>query len=411
MKQGTLSDYFIGVGTKMLAGTEVDPKVSHGHELQGIDAFKAFLGTPSEKTKIPVAYVWLADDAEPMQIVSEGTWYDSRRGRSHRSAEYRLYYPAVVEEIVWRARADDRLFLCQPKQGPLLALFCQRNSSIEQQLHWLFGLESTNNTEIEQKDLRSDQGRDLDIASRYILQLINLEVGPPEDERLDQLVAYFKGKFPPTREFSKFARAHVAVDAIDDPDGALLQWMDMEERLFLTLERQIIGARLEIGFMNELRPDVEGFVRFSLQVQNRRKSRAGWAFGNHIEELLIQHGVRYKREARTEKRNGPDFLFPGEHEYHDPSWPAEQLTMLAAKTSLKDRWRQVLKEAHRIDRKHLVTLEPGISSAKTAEMKSERLQLVVPRPLFGSYQEAQRHELICFADFLQLVHSRPTDQG
>src|SRR5690349_7492853 len=54
MKQGALSDYFTGVGTKTLRGTEVDPSVSHGHELQGVDDFRAFLGTPSEKTRIPV---------------------------------------------------------------------------------------------------------------------------------------------------------------------------------------------------------------------------------------------------------------------------------------------------------------------------------------------------------------------
>jgi hypothetical protein len=184
--------------------------------------------------------------------------------------------------------------------------------------------------------------------------------------------------------------------------------MDMEERLFLMLEKQVVGQRLEKGFMNKSEPDVDGFIQYSLGVQNRRKSRAGWAFGNHIEELLICHNIKYVREATTEKRNGPDFLFPGETEYHDPSWPAIRLTMLAAKTSCKDRWRQVLKEAHRIDGKHLVTLEPGISPTQTAEMKSEQLQLVVPNVLHGSYQKAQLNELMSVTNFLQLVRSRQT---
>ncbi|HEX3665814.1 MAG TPA: type II restriction endonuclease [Rhizomicrobium sp.] len=407
MKQGTLSDYFIGVGTKVLKGTEVDPDVSNGHELQGVDAFREFLGTPAEKQLIPVTYVWLSDDAEPLSARSTGTWYDSRRGKPHRTAEYRLYYPAVVEEIIRRARADDRLFLCLPKHAPLLALFCERGSSIEQQLHWLFGLEPNQLTDIEQKDFRSDRGRELDIAARYILELINVEVAPPEDERLGQLVARFKRKFPSTREFSKFARAHTRdVDAATDPDGALVRWMDMEERLFLMLEKQIVGPRLEQGFLNGSEPDVDGFIQYSLQVQNRRKSRAGWAFANHIEELLIVHKVRYVREATTEKRNGPDFLFPGEAEYHDPSWPAARLTMLAAKTSCKDRWRQVLKEAHRIEGKHLVTLEPGISPTQTTEMKSEHLKLVVPALLQNSYQTEQRAELMRVTDFLQMILER-----
>ena len=43
--------------------------------------------------------------------------------------------------------------------------------------------------------------------------------------------------------------------------------------------------------------------------------------------------------------------------------------MLAAKTSCKDRWRQVLAEADRIRTKHLLTLEPAISKIQTAEMR------------------------------------------
>ena len=46
MKQGALADYFIGVGTKVLMGTEVDPKVSRGHELQGVSVNDHSIGTP-----------------------------------------------------------------------------------------------------------------------------------------------------------------------------------------------------------------------------------------------------------------------------------------------------------------------------------------------------------------------------
>lgn len=45
-------------------------------------------------------------------------------------------------------------------------------------------------------------------------------------------------------------------------------------------------------------------------------------------------------------------------------------TMLGVKSTCKDRWRQVLSEAKRIDNKHLATLEPGISENQTAEMQA-----------------------------------------
>ena len=158
--------------------------------------------------------------------------------------------------------------------------------------------------------------------------------------------------------------------------------------------------------------DVDAFVSYSLQVQNRRKARAGYALGHHVEALLQLHRIPHKREATTEKRNGPDFLFPDEEAYRDPAWPADKLLMLAVKTSCKDRWRQVLAEADRIAVKHLLTLEPGISSAQTDEMRKERLRLIVPRPLHSSYRPAQKEELSGLADFLELVREvSPPGQG
>jgi len=122
-------------------------------------------------------------------------------------------------------------------------------------------------------------------------------------------------------------------------------------------------VRLKTGLFDDSGADVDGFLKFSLGVQNRRKSRAGYAFGHHTEAILQAHNLRYKREATTEKRNAADFLFPGEEEYANTSYPVSGLTMLGVKTTCKDRWRQVLAEANRISEKHLLTLEPAISRA------------------------------------------------
>ncbi|CAN7654081.1 type II restriction endonuclease [Rhizobium sp. LjRoot254] len=409
VRQGSLSDYFIGVGVKSLRGTEVDTRVSNGHELQGVDSFRVFLGTPSESVKIPVSYIWLSDDTPPERMDLTATWYDCRANDKKRTAEYRLYYPAKVNNLVYRAKTGDTLFLCQSKEGPLLALFCARGSSIEQQLLWLFGLQLVEGFDIRQNDLRDSRSRVLGLAARYILDLIGIEVISTEDTWLDLLVRRFGDRFPSTREFSALARQIARdVDSIADPDLALLEWMDLEERLFMTFERHIVSKVLEKGFMSEGKADVEGFVKFSLSVQNRRKTRAGWAFGNHIEEVLRVHDLHYKREATTEKRNGPDFLFPDETAYRDPLYPTVRLTMLGAKTSCKDRWRQVLAEADRIEIKHLLTLEPGISETQTKEMQRARLQLVLPTALHETYQPEQQKQLMNLQTFIEVVRSRQT---
>jgi hypothetical protein len=407
MQAGSLSEYFAGVGVKRVTGTEVDPAVSHGHEFQGVDTFRAFIGTPAEKTTIPVKWVWLSDEEAPLVLPLTGTWYDSRRGKGHRGPEYRLYYPAAAEDVVYRVRPGDTLFLCQTREGELLAMLCAQGSSIEQQLQWLFGVDA-GGSDLVQRDLREVAGRPVDIAARHVLELIDVEVVVTGDEWLDRLLKAFPQGLPDTRRFSAFARKVTEdVDPLADPDQALLGWMDIEERLFRTYERHIVSERLQQGFVTKGVADVEAFVSYSLQVQNRRKSRAGYALGHHVEALLLAHKVPHKREATTEKRNGPDFLFPDEAAYHDPAWPAGQLFMLGVKTSCKDRWRQVLAEADRIPVKHLLTLEPGISPAQTDEMRKEHLKLVLPRALHTSYRPAQRGELAAVADFLELVRARP----
>ena len=87
-------------------------------------------------------------------------------------------------------------------------------------------------------------------------------------------------------------------------------------------------------------------------------------------------------------------------------YPADQLTMLGAKTTAKDRWRQVLEEADRIERKHLITLEGAISENQTNEMISRNLQLVVPESIHPTFTDAQRAWLYSVRDFLGEVQER-----
>jgi hypothetical protein len=81
------------------------------------------------------------------------------------------------------------------------------------------------------------------------------------------------------------------------------------------------------------------------------------------------------------------------------------------KSTLKDRWRQVLAEAQRIDQKHLLTLELGISVSQTDEMVRQSLQLVVPSQLHPTFTPKQAAWLLSFGDFISLVKSRHVAAG
>lgn len=409
MKFGILADYFEGAGAKYLTEVEVNKARSNQHEFQGVSGFRAFLGTPADKKTYPATFFWLTgeEDEEPLSIDAFCTWSDVRRNNPDRSAEFHLYYAAVSEAVVHCAQAGDLLLIARRKdEDALLLILCPADTTMARQLLWLFGLDLVG-TRASAKVLAPDESIRLGFAARAVFDNLGIELEEPEPDALEVLIERYGLGFPPTAEFSQFARDTAeAADAADDPDQALIDWMDHEEALFRHLERHIVADRLKSGFMDKSGADVDGFLKYSLGVQNRRKSRAGWAFGHHIEAVLNAHGVRHKREATTEKRNGPDFLFPGEVEYHDANFNTALLTMLGAKTSCKDRWRQVLAEANKIDEKHLITLQPGISETQTGEMQTENLQLVVPRPIFGSYNTGQQAWLMDVAGFVDLVKGR-----
>ena len=80
--------------------------------------------------------------------------------------------------------------------------------------------------------------------------------------------------------------------------------------------------------------------------------------------------------------------------------------MLGAKSTCKDRWRQVLSEADRIEKKHLLTLESAISENQTNEMIDKQLQLVVPLPIHNTYSAVQRMWLYTVKMFLEEVKEK-----
>lgn len=399
MKKGYLSEYFTDIAYKRLSAVEALRHRSNQHEFDGVSGLKRMLGTA--RREFPAMFIYLSDDEE--SAVTEAgflTWYDAREAHPTRS-EYRLYYPDTA--VSERADEHDLLVIGRRPDDSLVVIIAAAGSTAENQIVWLFGI---TDLDVRGYAVRTEEETDrmrLAFASRQVLELIGVEVENEAPDVLGLMLDRFGGDFPKTREFSTFARETLRdVAPGDDPDEALVAWMEREELLFRTLERHLISDRLTQGFDN----DVDAFISFSLSVQNRRKSRAGCALENHLEYLFAALGIRHSRTAVTEGKAKPDFLFPGHAEYHDPAWPSARLTMLGVKSSCKDRWRQILAEADRIPEKHLLTLEPGISRNQTDEMRAKGVRLVLPRGIHGSYQPDQQAWLMDVAGFIKLVEER-----
>lgn len=187
---------------------------------------------------------------------------------------------------------------------------------------------------------------------------------------------------------------------LTDPDEKIIRWTNMEYTLFRALEYARYGNIITKGFHS-----VDEFVRVANVVLNRRKSRAGKSLEHHLSAIFDGNGIEYSSQAVTEGNKKPDFLFPSQEAYHDYEFSTEYIVSLAAKTTCKDRWRQVLNEADRLrDKpKYLFTLQQGISGAQMDEMQAENVILVVPKPYIATYPKDRRERIWTLARFVQHI--------
>jgi len=392
-----LSKYFTGIGAKRLSEVEIEPDTSNQHEFNGITEFRYIFG--DERINFKGHFIYLADNEEKLtEDFGTLTWYDARENHPTRT-EYRLYYSSnpVIDEAV----AGDLVVIGRTGENNLVVIVAEQGSTSEQQLLWLFGLKEVGNRFIV-RDLTEDDIQ-LNYSSNYIITSLGFEIPDTAPSYLEDLIRRFGKQFPSTAVFSAYARSTLSdVSPVEQPDHSLLQWLEREELLFKTLEKHIVAEELEKGF-GETGSDVDEFISYSLSVQNRRKSRAGLAFENHLAFIFDANKAQYSKGARTERNNKPDFIFPDIKHYHNSEFPSVLLTMLGVKTTAKDRWRQVLPEADRIYEKHLITLEPAISTNQTEEMTAQNVQLILPQPIMETYSRNQQKKLKTLSEFIDIV--------
>ena len=242
--------------------------------------------------------------------------------------------------------------------------------------------------------------------------LINLERVSPDTQEQYVIQEYARalgGNFPATEIVAAQARKiqNQIYDHIDDiqidPDSKLVEWTRMEYALFREIEQQHYGVDLSRGFTS-----VEAFIKLANEMLNRRKSRAGKSLEHHLAVIFDENNLPYEAQVKTEGNKKPDFLFPSLKAYQDITFPVDRLFTLAAKTTCKDRWRQVLNEADRLRGRplYLCTLQQGISAAQLDEMKKENVTLVIPRQYFSNYPASHRGELWTIREFIDFAKEK-----
>ncbi len=227
-----------------------------------------------------------------------------------------------------------------------------------------------------------------------------------EQKAIDAFISGLTVEFPASSEMSAAARMiltevfHNTGLIRSNPDKILLDWTEEEYRLFRALEHERYGHLIKKGFTS-----VDDFIVLANQVLNRRKSRAGKSLEHHLSAIFDGNDIRYTAQGVTEGNKKPDFIFPSVDAYHDMMFSIENLCTLAAKTTCKDRWRQVLNEADRLrDRnKYLCTMQQGISSAQMDEMQAEQVILVVPKPYISTYPRDRQSRIWTIGKFIRYI--------
>lgn len=398
-----LSQHFVGISMKRLSAVETERHISNQHELNGTSRMKFYLGL--NRRTFPATFLHFGKTEEDRLTLDDHvTWYDARERNPSRS-EHRLYFRD--NEAMQKAATGDILISALRHNGTMLLIVVSEESPDQSDILWLFGITTAPDTSFETVDIQKAAYKP-DALFHYVAESIGLEIETEaSDSWLGLLLDRFGPRFPKTRDLSALALETLGQDihATEAPDDTLMMLIEREEMLFRQLEKHIVSAHLREQ-STTWESNVDEFIQFSLSVHNRRKSRAGHALENHLEWIFLENKLDHQRGAHTERRSKPDFLFPGKEKYQDPTWPDNRLTMLGVKTTCKDRWRQVLNEASRIQKKHLLTLQPHISEHQTAEMDQANLSLVLPSMLHENYSMHQQGTLMNLAEFMELVQKR-----
>ena len=180
-------------------------------------------------------------------------------------------------------------------------------------------------------------------------------------------------------------------------DDQLLKIVKEEFRLFKMIERKVFQPEVQRLFAS-----LDDFIETAMKILQARRSRAGRALENHVEHLFTAAGIPFQMRQLVDETR-PDVIIPNKAAYNDPAYPLHKLMMIGVKTTCKDRWRQVTKEAPRIPVKHILTLQEGVSSKQLEEMRQANVTLIVPKPLHQKYPRQRKLTILDLDSFIASV--------
>lgn len=176
-------------------------------------------------------------------------------------------------------------------------------------------------------------------------------------------------------------------------------------------EQEKAGKRAMMSYFRELVPSssslevtlqtmagkFEELDRFFLSLAQSRKSRAGSTYEWMIKDLFKT--LKYPFAEQQIINGAPDFLMPS-REHYDKN-PMDCI-IFTVKTTLRERWRQIVTEGTRGLGFFLATIDKKVSESQLAEMLKNRIYLVVSSDLKSQVSHYQKAvNVISFEQFFR----------
>ena len=342
------------------------------------NAWSLFFNSPGEKGTNKDKFLTIKWQ-DSFETTSRFIYYGVGTRNEYRLTRFGKGFPFLTEENV-----GDLLVLCKISEAYYLGFVLQTDNDIEGFFSAFNISPNDTNSIIPKITITSPESNLTKCFNEYLSSILEFPGFPPTIEIAEK-----------ARWCYMFAFGILSRSVINNPDKEILRWLDTEFDLFKLIENSKYNDKISSPFKS-----VEELIIFSNTILNRRKSRAGKSLEHHLEKVFNEFKINYSTQVVTEGNKKPDFIFPNGESYLNPSFEDKKLVFLAAKTTCKDRWRQILNEADRVKTKHLFTLQQGVSKNQLSEMYKYNVCLVVPKQYHQKFPIEYRSKILSLKDFL-----------
>jgi len=195
---------------------------------------------------------------------------------------------------------------------------------------------------------------------------------------------------------------------IPNPGDAIMKISrDVEFALYKQVERRHRAAdvlRIVTEEADLVTAIVKGFPQLDatfLSASQHRKSRGGLSFEYHIGRMMTDGKIPFEAQKITGGRR-PDFILPSLKVLSSPNRGGDEALIISAKTTLRERWKQVALEKFNCSL-FLATVDDRVSSDAIDDMQKHGIHMVVPESLKTAKETcyAGKSNVISFKEFFQ----------